>query len=99
MNWGVLGQTVTVWLIVGAIAAPIAGRAIKSWKTKHHFQALIDNAKGPARKEEQALVNRELLIATMVDEQKQNAQTAEWQERARRAEGLGFKEPEDPWAA
>lgn len=92
MTWALAGKILTVWIIIAVLVGPPIGRLL----AKRRFQALVNNAKQPARKAEQALVNRELLISTIVEEQKDNA----WMERARKAEGLGFTDPPtDPWAA
>lgn len=88
MNWTLLGQILTCWFAAGFVAAPYIGRALRRRRieaVRKHFRET---------KKVVVLNRAELLKATQSD-----LKDSAYQERARRAEALGFQDDDEsgPW--
>lgn len=93
MSWALAGR-ITVWIILILIAYALFVYAVArliAWRARSYPVAL---PRDPMKYEGRDLNEAQLKVLRGGDEN-------EWQQRARRAEALGFREDEDsgPWVA
>lgn len=88
IDWRLVGQVLTCWFAAGFVAAPYIGRALRRRR--------IQRARIHFRETKKVVVlNRAELVKATQSDLKDSA----YQERARRAEALGFQDDDEsgPW--
>jgi hypothetical protein len=93
MNWSLAGQIMTAWGIVALIAAPLVGSYLRKRRAATELRSLLGkpyigvdmdaDARRARLTERLRVVQSQLDAATPITQ-------SQWQERARRAEALGF---------